>query len=243
MATGPDTDATISPDLSVDHAIVVYSDIACPWAHVFAHRLDAARREFGVDTELAVDHRAFPLELVNRRPTPKPVLDVEVPVLAELVPEAGWPTAEPQPWTYPVSTLAALEAVQATKAQGSDVSVRLDLALRRAFFERWACLSVHGVVMEIAATVEGLDEEELWKSLGTAGPRSEVWNDFRVAEESNDIAGSPTAVLPDGSAHHNPGFEIEWKGDGPDRELVVHEHDPDAVRRIVERAVASRVAD
>ncbi|MDW3221109.1 MAG: DsbA family protein [Acidimicrobiales bacterium] len=236
----------ITPDPArrpVDHAIVVYSDIACPWAHVLVHRLDEARRELGVDTEVAVDHRAFPLELFNRQPTQKALLDAEIPVLAELVPAAGWSPDGAEPWTYPVSTLAALEAVQAAKAQGRELSVALDLALRRAFFEAWACVGVHGVVMDIAAGVDGLDQEKLWSDLGRPGPRSEVWDSFRVARESADIAGSPTLVLPDGTIHHNPGIDFEWDGEDPDRELRILEHDPDAVRRLVEQAAATRTVD
>ena len=89
------------------HGIVVYSDIACPWAHIAVHRLHRERRRLGLDREILVDHRAFPLELVNHQPTPKVILDAEVPICRELEPDTGWGD-EPHPWTYPVSTLPAL---------------------------------------------------------------------------------------------------------------------------------------
>ena len=49
--------------------IALYSDLACPWSHLAVHRLHEARRRLGVD--VAIDHRPFPLELVNVRCTPK----------------------------------------------------------------------------------------------------------------------------------------------------------------------------
>src|SRR6056297_37514 len=126
--------------LARDHAITVFSDIACPWAHLQVFRLDRARRELGLVDEVLVDHRAFPLELLNCRSTPKVLLESEIPTIAELDPDAGW-SNEPEPWTYPVSSMAALEAIQAAKRQGPEVSVRLDLALRRAMFQDWRCIA------------------------------------------------------------------------------------------------------
>src|SRR3954462_12903607 len=97
--------------------IVVYADSGCPWAHVAVTRLHAARERLGLDDDVRFDHRAFPLELANARPTPWNVLNAEVPVTAAAEPDAGWKMWQGPPWDWPVSTLLALEAVQAAKEQ------------------------------------------------------------------------------------------------------------------------------
>jgi predicted DsbA family dithiol-disulfide isomerase len=222
------------------HGIVVYSDIACPWAHIAVHRLQRERRRLGLDREVIVDHRAFPLELVNREPTPKDLLDVEIEVCADLEPEAGW-DRHPPPWKYPVSTLPALEAVQAAKAQGASVSEDVDHAMRHAMFAEWRCLSVFGEVLDVAATVETVDVDELWSEIRSGRPRSDVFDQFDLSSTGR-IAGSPTFVLPDGSGHHNPGIEMRWS-DGPGSELIIDCDDPSAVVELIERAVALATSD
>lgn len=223
-----------------DHAIVVYSDIACPWAHVAVHRLVEARRTLGLETELGIVHRAFPLEIINEQATPKLILDAEIPVCADLDPGAGWST-DPEPWTYPVSTLPALEAVQAAQSQGPELSVALDRALRRAMFEHWRCVAVFGVVLEVARTVDGLDVDVLWEDIESGSARTEVFHDARVVQ-ATDIPGSPTLVLPDGTLVHNPGIDKHWE-DGPGSRVVVDHHDPDIIVELVERARALGPAD
>src|ERR671927_139585 len=98
--------------------ILLYSDIGCPWAHLAVYRLRAARRRAGLDGRIHLDHRAFPLEVFNRRPTPRRILAAEVPVVGGLDPEAGWQIWQEDLATWPVTTLPALEAVQAAKEQG-----------------------------------------------------------------------------------------------------------------------------
>jgi predicted DsbA family dithiol-disulfide isomerase len=222
------------------HGIVVYSDIACPWAHIAVHRLHRERRRLGLDREVIVDHRAFPLELVNHEPTPKDLLDVEIEVCADLEPEAGW-DRHPQPWKYPVSTLPALEAVQAAKAQGASVSEDVDHAMRHAMFAEWRCLSVFGEVLDVAATVETVDVDELWSEIRSGRPRSDVFDQFDLSSTGR-IAGSPTFVLPDGSGYHNPGIEMRWS-EGPGSELIIDRDDPSAVVELIERAVALATSD
>ena len=223
-----------------DFGITVYSDIACPWAHVAVHRLHRALGDRGMNDEITVDHRAFPLELVNGRPTPKHVLDAEVPVCADLEPDAGW-SFDPDPWTYPVSTLPALEAVQAAKEQGAHVSARLDRALRRSMFRDWRCLSVFAVVEEIASTVDGVDVDQLRSTIRSGNARSDLWHQLDEVTASA-IPGSPTFVLPDGTTAHNPGVEFHWE-DEPGENLVVDVDDPDAIAGLVDAAIALRPAD
>lgn len=212
----------------------MFSDVACPWAHLAVYRLGRARRELGVESELRVDHRAFPLELLNCRSTPKVLLEMEIPTIAQLDPDAGW-SNEPEPWTYPVSTLAALEAVQAAKVQGSDLSVRLDLALRRGMFRDWRCIAVFGEVMDIAHALDGLDGDALWDEITSNRPRATIWRDLEIAR-TDTVPASPTFILPDGSTVVNPGIEFHWEG-GHDR-LIIDRDDHDAIADVIRRSLA-----
>ncbi len=223
-----------------DFGITVYSDIACPWAHVAVHRLHRAIDERGMEHEIQIDHRAFPLEVVNGRPTPKDVLDAELPACAELAPDAGW-SFDPEPWTYPVSTMPALEAVQAAKEQGAHASARLDRALRVAMFRYWRCLAVLAVVEEVAATVDGIDVDRLRSTIRSGSARSDLWHHVDEADELR-IPGSPTFVLSDGTTSHNPGIDFHWE-DEPGRSLVIDADEPDAIAGLVDATIALRPAD
>ncbi|MCA1671624.1 MAG: dithiol-disulfide isomerase, partial [Actinobacteria bacterium] len=133
--------ALVNPDR---RTVTVWSDTSCPWATLALYTLRAAARDRG--RRLLVDHRAFPLELFNRAPTPKFIVDAEIVAVAGHRPELGW-----KPWpgpdsAFPVTTLPAMEAVQAAKdptAGGLPASDELDAALRRAFFVDGRCISIH----------------------------------------------------------------------------------------------------
>lgn len=223
-----------------DFGITVYSDIACPWAHVGVHRLHRAISDRGVEHEIRIDHRAFPLELVNDRPTPKHILDVETPTCADLEPDAGW-SFDPDPWTYPVSTLPALEAVQAAKAQGPHASAQLDRALRRSMFRDWRCLAVFAVVEDIASTVDGIDVDELRSTIRSGSARSDLWHQLDEVNELQ-IPGSPTYVLSDGTTAHNPGVEFHWENE-PGETLVIDVDEPEAIGALVDTAITLLPAD
>lgn len=228
-----------APIRTGDFAIVVYSDIACPWAHIAVHRLLRTLAQHGLDHEIGIDHRAFSLELVNGTAISSEMLVAEIPACRELEPTAPWPTG-PGPWEFATSTLVALEAVQAAKTQGIGASVRLDTALRRAMFEGLARFDNEAGVVEIATMVEGLDGEELQSALGSGRHRAEV--ERQTSESRPDVAGSPTLILPDGSMHHNPGISMHWD-DHPGGRLVIDGDDPDVHLELVERCLAVQPAD
>src|SRR2546421_5874458 len=160
--------------MTADPAVVtVWSDIGCPWATLALHTLRARARERG--QRLFVDHRAFPLELFNRRPTPKAILDAEVAVIGSHRPELGW-----APWvaaeaTYPVTTLPAMEAVQAAKdlaVGGLTGSDELDAALRRAFYTEGRCISLHPVILDVAEGCPPVDADALAAALAEGAGRA-----------------------------------------------------------------------
>src|SRR5918992_5595439 len=91
--------------------IVIYGDIACPWATLAVHRLHETRKRLGLDDQLRLDLRAFALEIVNERRTPWRILQAEVPVAGALEPDAGWQVWQGDLGTWPLTMLPALEAV------------------------------------------------------------------------------------------------------------------------------------
>ncbi len=225
---------------TADFAIIVYSDVGCPWANIAVNRLSRTLLERGLDREIGIDHRAFSLELINDEPIPSKVLNAEVPICRDLEPSAPWPAGS-GPWQFTRSTLLALVAVQVAKEQSIGASVRLDKALRRAVFEGLADLGTLEAVVGLAGAVDGIDVDALEEALRSGRGRAEV--DQHTAESRTDlVAGSPTLVLPDGSAHANPGISIHWE-DQPGERLVIDSDDPDVYVALVDRTMATRPAD
>jgi predicted DsbA family dithiol-disulfide isomerase len=197
--------------------IVVYSDISCPWAHLAVHRLLSTRRDLGLDEEVVLDHRAFVLELANRRPTPRRILDAEIPVAGGLDPAAGWQIWQDDASRWPVTALPALEAVQAAKEQGLRASERLDRGLRVALFGRSECVSMRHVILDVAERCD-VDVDRLAAALDDGRARRSVMHQHQEAQSggpngSRTVKGSPHLFLPDGSDSHNPGIEMHWHGE------------------------------
>jgi predicted DsbA family dithiol-disulfide isomerase len=111
------------------------------------------------------------------------------------------------PWEWPVTTLPALEAVQAAALQSSRAAEELDLALRRALFADNRCVSMRHVILEVAGGCGSVDVGALADALDDGRARRAVVDAWREAERRDDIEGSPHVFLPDGSDHHNPGIE------------------------------------
>jgi len=225
-------------------AIAVYSDITCPWAHLAVARLHRFRAELGLEDEVGFDHRAFPLEVFNERPTPRRVLDAEIPVVGALEPDAGWQVWQGDPSTWPVTALLAMEAVQAAKTVcGPDLgaSERLDRALRVAFFGQSRCISMRHVVLEVAKEALGADlAESLREALDSGVARAAVLDQCETARTSDDVKGSPHLFLPDGTNAHNPGVEMHWVGDHGKGFPVVDADDPGVYKSLLEATARAR---
>ena len=206
MIYHPDIDTAGQPP----GAVTVWSDIGCPWATLALNTLHAAASARG--QQITVSHRAFPLELFNRMPTPKFIVDAEVTVIGGRHPELGW-----RPWraaesTYPVTMLPALEAVQAAKDPalgGLRASDELDTALRAAFYSGHACISIPSVLLDIAADCEHVDSAALADAIARGAGRAEVYRDWRTAQ-GPAIQGSPHLFATGGFARHNPGVVYHW---------------------------------
>ena len=215
--------------------IVVFADIGCPWAHVAVHRLHETRARLGLDDRVVFDVHAFPLELVNGQPTPKKTLDAEIPVTGALEPDAGWQMWQRPEYEYPVTMLPALEAVHAAKEQELKVAEGLDRALRRGFFGASRSVSMRHEILEIAATVPGLDTDALAAALDDGRARSALAADHRVAE-GDEVDGSPHVFLPGGEGVHNPGIEMHWEGKHGEGFPVVDKDDPGIYERLLAAA-------
>ena len=218
--------------------VVVYSDIGCPWAHLAVHRLLSIRHRLGLDDAVVVDHRAFPLEIFNTRPTPWRILAAEVPVIGALDPGAGWQVWQGDMGTWPSTTLPALEAVQAAKEQGLAASERLDRGLRRAFFGDSRCISMRHVILDVAGESDldvGALAAALDGSSGDGKARRAVFDQCRRAGDE-DVKGSPHVFLPDGTDVHNPGIEMAWEGDEGVGFPVVAKDDPGVYEDLLCRA-------
>ncbi len=220
-------------------SIVLFSDIGCPWASLAVHRLRTHRAALGLDGAVRIEHRAFPLELFNDQPTPKLVVDAEVAIIGAHEPSLGW-----QPWsapahTYPVTTLVAMEAVQAAKAPqvgGPGAAEQLDAALRHAFFAESRCISVWSEVMAVAETCDAVDEDALARTLREGTGRAAVMAQWQQAGEV--AKGSPHLFLPDGTDAANPGLAMSWTDAHGRGFPVIDADDPSVYDDLLRRAAA-----
>jgi predicted DsbA family dithiol-disulfide isomerase len=223
-------------------AITVWSDIGCPWATLALHTLQTRAERQGV--ELLIDHRAFPLELFNRMPTPKSIVEAEMVIIAGRVPELGWRLWDAPEHTFPVTTLPALEAVQAAKdpaVGGLRASSQLDFALRRAFYADNRCISIHAVILEIAASCPNVDKDALAEALAHGAGRQAVYEQWRRAQQP-DVQGSPHVFTTTGDAWHNPGVTYHWTGRPPvvggNGFPVLESYNPDWVTELLDKTVS-----
>ena len=216
--------------------VVVFSDLSCPWAHAAVHRFWEQRARLGLEDEVVLDHRVFPLELHNDRGTPKRILEAEIPVAGSLAPEAGWQVWQGPTHEWASTLLLAMEAVQTAKQQSLRASEALDRALRRAFFADSRNLSMHHEIVAVAEATEGVDAGLVGESLKDGRRRSSLFED-KAASVSDDVEGSPHFFLADGTDIHNPGVELHWEGEHGVGFPVIDADDPQAFERLLKAAV------
>jgi predicted DsbA family dithiol-disulfide isomerase len=217
--------------------IVFYSDVVCPWATVVLLRFRAARERAGAQDELALVHRAMPLELEHRMAIPRRVVDAEIPLCASLTPEFGWTVWQGRAEEYPVTVLLALEAVRAAGAQSAQAAEELDLALRQAFFVRSRCIAMRHEILTVARACPAVDVEALSLALDGGVFRPAISGDFTTAK-ADGVPCSGTLVLPDGQMLCNPGTQTGWIGGTMPRGTpVLTADDPAVYDRIVAQAL------
>lgn len=168
-----------------------------------AARLDAILGEYS--GKVGVRWRAFPLEIINRRPAPRHIVDQEWPLIAvqeSRAPCRAWPHEE-----YLKSTLPAFEAYSSAYEQDPEKARVFDLRVRRAFFYEGRRID-EAVVLRGIAAAAGLDSAALGRDLEAGRYRDSLMADHREAIRLRDEEGlpmtSPTLLLPTGEAFHNP---------------------------------------
>lgn len=193
--------------------IVLYSDIHCSFAHLAVHRLLESRSRLGLDGGIWIDHRAFPLELFNERVNSLRGVQSEVSVIGALEPDAGWQLWQAPDWSYPVTTLPALEAVQAAKMQSWAAAEQLDCGLRRAFWAESKCVAMRHVILQVAADCPAIDLDTLVVAMDRGTSRQTLHEHYAQARDGRVVC-SPHVFLADGTNAANPGVEVRWIG-GP----------------------------
>lgn len=189
--------------------IAMYADLTCPYAYLAACRLRSVCGAYR--GRVVIEHKSLALEYVNREPTPKPVLDSELPPLMLL---AGEPNIPYQPWhrpesEWPVTIWPAFEAVKCAEQQSLELADELDWAIRVAFFNDSRCISMRHVLIDLAGQV-GLDIKRFSHDLDRGSGKARAIEEARAGWEQLRVPGSPTLVLPDGRQISDLGLpEIE----------------------------------
>jgi predicted DsbA family dithiol-disulfide isomerase len=176
--------------------IALYSDVHCPYAYVTAYRLRQLRAEYR--GRVVISYKSLALEYINRRSTPKPILDNETPILMLEEPEISY-----QPWhaplsEWPVTMWPAFEAIKCAERQGSDAAAELDWAIRIAFFAESQCISMRHVLLALAEKA-GLDMTRFAEDFDSGVTKRQVLHEAQEGWERLRVEGSPTFVLPSGA--------------------------------------------
>ncbi len=172
-------------------------------------RLRAVLSEFEGRTRLV--WKALPLEWVNDRPTPRPVLEAE-----------WWPAALHDsraafaPYTggtYPDSTLPAFAAAKCAASQCYEQGLRYDLAVREAFFGSSLDISRREVLMQLARETD-LDLSRFERELDSGEAMNHVRSEYEEGAALLDPQGTPSFVLPNDKQIFNPAAaEMNFEGD------------------------------
>ena len=177
------------------HIIQLYSDVHCPYAYLTAYRLRKLRSEYQ-DT-ITIEYKSLALEYVNKRPTPKQILDNETPILMLEEPDIPY-----EPWhlsltEWPVTMWPAFEAIKCAERQGAELAAELDWAIRTAFFAESRCISMRHVLFDLAERV-GLDMNRFASDFDHGVTKHLVLQNAQNGWEKLKVEGSPTFVLPSG---------------------------------------------
>ena len=176
-------------------SISLYSDVHCPYAYITAYRLRQLRDEYR--GRVTISYKSLALEYVNRRSTPKPILDNETPIL--MLEEPAIPY---QPWhaplsEWPVTMWPAFEAIKCAERQGPDAAAELDWAIRMAFFAESQCISMRHVLFALAEKA-GLDMPRFTEDFDSGATKRQVLQEAQDGWERLKVEGSPTFVLASG---------------------------------------------
>ncbi|WP_149360427.1 DsbA family protein [Lolliginicoccus suaedae] len=215
--------------------VVVYSDVACPWATLALHRFYQWRSKAGLDGALLVDFRLFSLEEASGQPLSKSLAEATIPVAGACAPELAWHMWQGGESTWPTTSLLANEAVHAAALQSAAAAEELDRELRRALFRDSRNISLRAEILRAADRCEHVNGELLGNHLDSGTAREAMIDGFRNRPE--EVVGSPHFFLPDGSDAFNPGVEFHWEGEPGEGFPVIDRDDPQRLEDLIDGAV------
>lgn len=128
--------------------IEVFADVGCPFTHVGLRRFVERRADEGLEDEVALRVRSWPLEVVNGSPLDAHFIAEEVDdIRRQVAPDlfGGFREERFPPTFLPAMTLAAA-AYRVAPEVGEDVS----LTLRDLLFEQGVDVSDHAVLAGLA---------------------------------------------------------------------------------------------
>ena len=187
--------------------VEIFADIYCPWTYLTVFRLRQVWPAYARRLELR--WRALSLEYINRRGTPKPLLEVELDLIRRTEPALPLRRWDRPDWQWPVTFWPAFEALACAQAQGHDAADAMSWALRRAFFAEGRSPALRHELLEIARSAAAeapLDLGRFEADWDAGRHKAEVIADSRRGWHELKVEGSPTFVLPDGAQVSAPGI-------------------------------------
>lgn len=131
--------------------VEIYPDIQCPWTYLAVYRLRTVWPEYAGRVRLV--WRALSLEYVNAQGAPKPTLDAEIALIAQIEPALPLQRWSRPGWQWPVTCWPAFEALACAQAQGREAGDTMNWAVRRAFFAENRSSALRHELLAIAREV------------------------------------------------------------------------------------------
>jgi hypothetical protein len=144
------------------------------------------------------------IELKNRRPTPKDIVDIEIPLMKEQQPDLPIGPWQAPEWRYVPTLLPAFEALKAAEEQGDEAAWEFSWLIRHAFFAQSRTICMRHELEAIAGEA-GLEVDRFLRTWDGGVLRHVVETESHHGWEELKVPGSPTFVLPGGEQIANPG--------------------------------------
>jgi predicted DsbA family dithiol-disulfide isomerase len=218
--------------------VEIYSDIHCPWAYLANYRLRQLWPEY--EGRLEIVWRSLSLEYINRRGTPKRILDLEMGFMKNIQPDLPIKPWSRPDWQWPVTMWPAFEALNCAQAQGSRPAFEFSWELRRSFFEDSHSPSLRSEIYRLAREVGpacGLDVERFEADWDSGRYKQAVIEDSLRGWHDLKVKSSPTFVLPGGQQFSNPSagdLQLELKTNSVKAYTPAEEDWPDFYRAFLD---------
>lgn len=182
--------------------VVVFADVGCPFTHVGLRRF-VERRAVTGRTDVVLDVRAWPLELVNGRPLDAEfIADEAAELRSQVAPDLF---AGIDPATFPRTFVPALALTARARTLDVTTGEAVALAVRDALFEHGRDVSDPEVLTRIGAD-HGVD------ATAVTDDRDAVLAEYADGR-SRGVIGSPH-FFTSGAGWFCPGLRIDRDGEG-----------------------------